>query len=113
MATISLHSYKPNHLKYTSNNPNSGLAVFSEMYYANGWNAFIDGKKATYFRADYALRAMEIPSGKHSIEFKFEPQVVKTGSTIALISSILMLLLLIGGIYFKLPNPQRRKNKGK
>lgn len=101
LATIMLNSYKPNHLKYTSNNPNSGLAVFSEMYYADGWNAFIDGKKASYFRADYALRAMEIPKGKHSIEFKFEPQVVKTGSTIALISSILMLLLLIGGIYFE------------
>jgi hypothetical protein len=101
LATITMNSYKPNHLKYTSNNPNSGLAVFSEMYYADGWNAFIDDKKATYFRADYALRAMEIPSGKHSIEFKFEPQVVKTGSTIALISSILMLLLLIGGVYFE------------
>ena len=106
LATITMNSYKPNHLKYTSNNPNSGLAVFSEMYYADGWNAFIDGKKVSYFRADYALRAMEIPSGKHSIEFKFEPQVVKTGSTIALISSVLMLLLLIAGIYMK-----RKKGK--
>ena len=111
LATITMNSYKPNHLKYTSNNPNSGLAVFSEMYYADGWNAFIDGKKATYFRADYALRAMEIPSGKHSIEFKFEPQVVKTGSTIALISSILMLLLLIGGIYFSSLTPKGGKTK--
>jgi len=101
LATITMISYKPNHLKYSSNNPNSGLAVFSEMYYADGWNAFIDGKKANYFRANYALRAMEIPKGKHNIEFKFEPQVVKTGSTIALISSILMLLLLIGGVYFE------------
>ena len=108
LAMITLDSYKPNHLKYTSNNPNSGLAVFSEMYYADGWNAFIDGKKATYFRADYALRAMEIPSGKHGIEFKFEPQVVKMGGTIALISSILMLLLLICGVYF-----ERKKQKTK
>ena len=105
-ANIKLTSYKPNHLKYTSNNPNSGLAVFSEMYYVDGWNSYIDGKKVSYFRADYALRAMEIPSGKHSIEFKFEPQVVKTGSTIALISSVLMLLLLIAGIYMK-----RKKGK--
>ncbi|MSP85691.1 MAG: hypothetical protein EXR18_07710 [Flavobacteriaceae bacterium] len=101
LATITMNSYKPNHLKYTSNNQNSGLAVFSEMYYADGWNAFIDGKAVSHFRADYALRAMEIPAGKHSIEFKFEPQVVKIGSTIALISSILMLLLLIGGVYFE------------
>jgi len=101
LSTIKLISYKPNHLKYTSNNPNSGLAVFSEMYYADGWNATIDGKKAVYFRADYALRAMEIPAGKHTIEFKFDPQVVKTGSTIALISFILMILLLGGAIYLE------------
>jgi hypothetical protein len=107
LATITMNSYKPNHLKYTFTNANSGLAVFSEMYYADGWNAYIDGKKANYFRADYALRAMEIPSGKHSIEFKFEPQVVKTGSTIALISSILMLLLLLGGVYFEQINSKK------
>jgi hypothetical protein len=110
-ANIKLTSYKPNQLKYTSNNSDSGLAVFSEMYYADGWNVYIDGKKANYFRADYALRAMEIPSGKHSIEFKFEPQVVKTGSTIAMISSILMLFLLIGGVYFSPLTPKGGKTK--
>ncbi len=101
LSTIKLISYKPNHLKYTSNNPNPGLAVFSEMYYAEGWNGTIDGKTAFHFRADYALRAMEIPPGKHIIEFKFEPQVVNTGSTIALISFILMILLLGGAIYLE------------
>ena len=88
-------------LKYKSNNKNLGLAVFSEMYYAEGWNATIDGKAASHFRADYVLRAMKIPAGKHTIEFKFEPQVVKTGSTISLISFILMILLLGGAIYFE------------
>ena len=101
LATIQLDLYKPNHLKYTSNNANRGLAVFSEMYYKNGWNAFIDGKAVDHLRADYALRALEIPAGKHNIEFKFEPQVIQTGSTIVLFSSIGMLLLLIGGIYFE------------
>jgi hypothetical protein len=101
LSKITLISYKPNHLKYVSNNANSGLAVFSEMYYADGWNATIDGKAVSHFRADYALRAMEIPAGKHTIEFKFEPQVVKTGSTIALISFILMILLLGGAIYLE------------
>jgi hypothetical protein len=100
-AIIQLISYKPNHLKYTSKNSNEGLAVFSEMYYKNGWKASIDGKETEIFRANYALRALQIPAGKHTIEFKFEPQVVKTGSTIALFSSIGMLLLLIGGIYFE------------
>jgi len=106
-AAILLDSYKPNYLKYTSDNSNEGLAVFSEMYYGKGWNAFIDGKKASPIRADYVLRALQIPAGKHTIEFKFEPQVVKTGSTITLISSLGMLLLLIGGIYFE----QRKKKQ--
>ncbi len=100
LATISLDSYKPNHLKYTSNNSNEGLAVFSEMYYKNGWKATIDRKETEIFRVDYVLRGIKVPAGKHKIEFKFEPQVVKTGSTITLISSIGMLLLLCGGIYF-------------
>ena len=107
LSSIKLISYKPNHLKYVSNNTNQGLAVFSEMYYADGWNATIDGIAASHFRADYALRAMEIPAGKHTIEFKFEPQVVKTGSTIALISFILMILLLGGAIYLE----QKKANK--
>ena len=104
-ATIILENYKPNYLKYVSNNSNEGLAVFSEMYYGKGWNAYIDGKSADHIRVDYVLRALNVPAGKHTIEFKFEPQVIKTGSTITLISSIGMLLLLAGGIYF-----ERKKN---
>lgn len=100
-ATITLENYKPNYLKYTSENANEGLAVFSEMYYGKGWNAYIDGKSVDHIRVDYVLRGLQIPAGKHTIEFKFEPQVVKTGSTITLISSIGMLFLLIGGIYFE------------
>lgn len=106
-ATIVLNQYKPNYLKYTSNNANKGLAVFSEIYYPKGWNVTIDGKEATHFRVDYTLRGMEIPAGKHTIEFKFEPQVVKTGGTIALFSSIGMVLFLLGGIYFE---NKRRKS---
>ena len=104
-ATITLDSYQPNDLKYTSVNTNEGLAVFSEMYYKNGWNAYIDGKKVEYIQADYVLRALPIPAGKHTVEFKFEPQVVQTGSTITLVSSIGILLLLMGGIYL-----ERKKN---
>ncbi len=99
LSIITLDSYQPNDLKYTSINTNEGLAVFSEMYYKNGWNAYIDGNKVDHFQADYVLRALPIPAGKHSIEFKFEPQVVQTGSTITLISSIGIVLLLIAGIY--------------
>jgi len=101
LATIKLTSYEPDELKYVSNNPNEGYAVFSEMYYKKGWNAYVDGKLTEHDRVNYALRGLRIPAGKHAIEFKFEPQVVKTGSAIALISFILMLLLLGGGIYIK------------
>ncbi len=106
MANITLDSYKPNHLKYSSINTNEGFAVFSEMYYEKGWKASIDGKETEIFRVDYVLRGLHIPAGKHVIEFKFEPEVVKTGSTITLISSLGMLLLLIGGVYF-----ERKNNK--
>lgn len=98
-ATIKLDVYKPNHLIYTSNNTNDGYAVFSEIYYKNGWIATIDGKESKIDKVDYTLRGMDIPKGKHTIEFKFEPQVVKTGSTIALISFIIMVLVIIGGVY--------------
>jgi hypothetical protein len=101
LASIKLDVYKPNHLKYTSNNANDGFAVFSEIYYPNGWKATIDGKEAPIYRVNYTLRGLEIPKGKHTIEFKFEPEVVKTGSTIALFSSIGMILLIIGGVYFE------------
>ncbi|KAF2334973.1 YfhO family protein [Flavobacterium daemonense] len=99
--TIKVVEYKPNYIKYHSESKNDGLAVFSEMYYKNGWNAYVDGKLTDHFPVDYVLRAMEVPGGKHTIEFKFEPQVIKTGGTITLISSIGMLLLLAGGIYFE------------
>jgi len=100
LASIKLDLYKPNHLIYTSNNSNFGFAVFSEIYYENGWKATIDGKETPIYRVNYTLRGVAIPNGKHTIEFKFEPQVVKTGSTIALFSSIGMVLVIVGGVYF-------------
>ena len=100
LSNITLTDYVPNHLTYISNNKFDGLAVFSEMYYADGWNAYIDGQPKEHIRVDYALRAMEIPAGQHTIEFKFEPEVIETGSTITLASSILFVLLFLGGVGF-------------
>lgn len=97
-AGIELISYQPNELVYRSNSANERLALFSEIYYPHGWQAYIDGEEAPHFRANYVLRAMMIPAGEHEITFKFEPDVVKTGSSIALASSILLGVLLIGGI---------------
>jgi hypothetical protein len=101
ISSIKLETYKSNYAKYKSTNDIAQLAVFSEMYYPNGWNAYIDGGKVAHFRADYVLRAMRVPAGTHTIEFKFEPEVVKTGGLIALVSFIGILVLLIGGIYLE------------
>jgi hypothetical protein len=100
IATIGLKEYKPNHLTYESNAGSDQLAVFSEIYYDKGWNAYIDGKPAPYFRANYVLRAMIVPAGKHTIEYKFEPAVYRTGEKISFASSLLLIVLLIGGAVF-------------
>lgn len=101
MASIELKEFKSNYLKYESNNSNEGLAVFSEIYYKQGWDAYIDGKLTPHFRVNYVLRALELPKGKHTIEFKFEPQVVATGSKIALASSAILGILLLLGLFFE------------
>lgn len=100
-ATIQLKDVQPNYLKYELNNPNDGFAVFSENYYAHGWQATIDGQKVDHYRVDYLLRGLPVPAGKHTIEFKFDPQVVKTGSAISLASSILVGLLLVAGLFYE------------
>ncbi|WP_431134866.1 YfhO family protein [Psychroserpens mesophilus] len=100
-ASITLTEHKPNYLKYKSSNQEEGFAVFSEMYYGQGWHSFLDGQEVPHQRVNYVLRGMEIPSGAHTIEFKFEPQVVNTGSSIALASSIMFALLLLGGLFFE------------
>ncbi|WP_178988867.1 YfhO family protein [Winogradskyella schleiferi] len=99
-ASIQLKEYQPNYLKYETNNSNNGLAVFSEIYYAKGWNAYINGELTPHFRVNYVLRALEIPKGNHTVEFKFEPQVVETGSKVALASSVVLGLLVLLGLYF-------------
>ncbi|NQX86059.1 MAG: YfhO family protein [Flavobacteriaceae bacterium] len=100
LASIQLVAYKPNYLKYNSNSTNNGFGVFSENYYGQGWQAYIDGNEVPHYRVNYVLRGMEIPAGTHTIEFKFEPEVITTGSTIALGSSIVFVLLSIGGIFW-------------
>ena len=101
LASIKLVQHQPNYLKYKSSNSNDGFAVFSEVYYGNGWKTFIDDKEASHLRVNYTLRGMEVPAGNHIIEFKFDPDVVKTGSSIALASSIFFGLLLLGGLFYE------------
>jgi len=95
-AAISLTEYRANYLKYTTVSAAEQLAVFSEVYYDKGWQAYIDGKPVQHFRANYLLRAMRIPSGSHTIEFKFHPNSYFIGEKISLASSLVLILLLLG-----------------
>ena len=96
LSKITLLQYTPNDLKYEYNATKDMLAVFSEIYYDKGWNAYIDGKLTPHFRADYVLRGMVVPGGKHSLEFKFEPKSYYTGEKVSLAGSVILLLLLAG-----------------
>ena len=98
-ARISLKTYKPNDLVYTFNSKTDQVAVFSEIYYKNGWNAYIDGKIVPYVRANYLLRAMPLKAGNYEIEYKFEPTSYSIGNSIALISSLLLILGIIGYVF--------------
>lgn len=97
-ATIKLVEFQPNYLKYKSSNVNDGLAVFSEIVYKNGWNSYLDGTLVSHNRVNYVLRALYVPKGEHTVEFKFEPQVIQKGSMLTLVSSIVLVLLILGAI---------------
>jgi len=100
-ASIKLQSYKANELVYESSSSLNQFAVFSEIYYKDGWNAYVDGRLTPHYNVNYVLRGMEIPKGKHTIEFKFEPTVIKKGNTITLISYFLMLLIPVGWFFIE------------
>ena len=104
-AEIKLVNYHPDHLTYEYSAPNDVIGVFSEIWYNKGWNAYVDGEKIPHFRANYVLRAAQLPGGNHKVEFKFEPSSYYTGETISLISSI----LLIAGLAFAVFMEVRKK----
>ncbi len=98
-AGIKLTKYSPKQLSFESNNSQNGLAVFSDIYYPKGWTARIDGKETTILRANYVLRALPIPAGKHTIEFSFEPPSFSKGERLGLIGSVLLSLLIAAGLW--------------
>lgn len=89
-ARIEETTYAPNALTYKYHAATPQMAVFSEIFYDKGWNAYVDGNLVPHFRCDYVLRGMIVPAGDHKLEFKFEPQVVVVGESIALASSVLL-----------------------
>jgi hypothetical protein len=106
-SSIALTSYSPDALTYKATAARDGFVVFSEIFYADGWQAFIDGKAVPHVRANYVLRALPVPAGTHTIEFKFEPASYATGNTISLISSILLVLVIIGAIVYAVRRSRR------
>jgi len=107
--SIELTDYQPNDLKYAYEAATEQLAVFSEIYYDKGWNAYLEGEKVPHFRVDYVLRGMVIPAGEHTIEFKFEPKSYYVGNEISLASSVLLILALAAYGYAQL---RKRKKSG-
>jgi hypothetical protein len=100
-AIIKATEYLNDKIIYTSSSKTNQFAVFSEVYYPHGWNAYIDGQKADYIKVDYVLRGMSVPAGNHTIEFRFEPQSYKTANTQMLVASLLTFALLIAAIAFE------------
>ncbi len=94
-ASISIEKYAVTSLTYQSTSQKEQFAVFSEIYYDKGWNAYIDGKSVPHYSVNYVLRGMKIPAGNHRIEFKFEPKVIQQGSLISLVSYGLLIFIFL------------------
>ncbi|MDR0413456.1 MAG: YfhO family protein [Dysgonamonadaceae bacterium] len=97
-AQLEMTAYYPNRLTYQSDSSQDGLAIFSEIYYPNGWKAFVDGKPTPISRADWILRAITVPAGRHQIEFIFDPDDVRLCGTISTLFSGLLVLLVLGSV---------------
>ena len=104
---ITLTAYAPNELRYHYSASADRLAVFSEIYYPDGWKAQVDGAPVEVLRADWTLRAAQLPAGEHDLVMRFSPASYRTGANISRASSIaliLLLLLSIGGLFL----PEKR-----
>ena len=98
-AKIELVDYSPMKMTYKSSSNTDQIAVFSEVYYPHGWTATVDGKEVPIEKANYVLRAVPVQKGNHTIVMEFKPQVISTGNMIVIVSNILLLIVVVGGIY--------------
>lgn len=99
LSHIRMTKFDNDAVEYEANCNGPQFAVFSEIYYPLGWNAYLDGKKTDYSNVNYILRGMSLPAGKHSIKFVFEPESVKKGVSIMFMASIVILLVFLGGLF--------------
>ena len=97
---IKLINYDVTSLSYKSITKSVQFAVFSEIFYKEGWNAYLDGEQVPHYRVNYVLRGMKIPAGIHNIEFKFEPKVIEKGKTVSLISYVLLFFVSVGWFFY-------------
>jgi len=93
---IAMTKYGTREIKYKSNASHKGFAVFSEIYYPEGWVCTIDGKDVPYIRVNYVLRGLEIPEGKHQIVWKFKPNSYMAGTRYSLIGSLMLIFAFLG-----------------
>ena len=100
-AVLKLSKFDNDTMDYSFSSSKPQFAVFSEVYYPYGWNAYIDGKKVDYCKTDYVLRGLSIPPGQHAVRFIFEPSSYKKGVRIAYVSSFLILVFLLGGLFME------------
>jgi hypothetical protein len=98
---VELTSYRPNHMIYKVSAERRSLAVFSEVYYGEHWHATIDGEPVDHLRANYILRALPVDAGEHTVEFRFVFKPYETGIRISMAGSILVLLLILGGLAYQ------------
>ncbi|MGV0925610.1 MULTISPECIES: YfhO family protein [unclassified Empedobacter] len=96
---IELVDYSPMKMTYKSSSNTDQIAVFSEVYYPHGWIVTVDGKEVPIEKANYVLRAVPVQKGNHTIVMEFKPQVISTGNMIVIVSNILLLIVVAGGIY--------------
>lgn len=94
-AQVELTDYTPDRIKYKSSNSQAGLIVFSEIYYPDGWHVTVNGKEANLLRANYILRALEVPAGENEIEMWFDPKSIHTTEAIAFSGNIILLLSIL------------------
>lgn len=107
LGTIKLTAYEPNDLKYEVNSKTGGTVVFSEIYYP-GWQAYIDGVEAPHGRADYILRAMNVPAGKHVVEFKFDPKSLHVTETVAFVALGVLTCVLVLFLFLQVRRARRK-----